>query len=85
VTHQTIGAQADGLVLEFFGADLLGIFLRDDPGRPSGGAGIEDQEIRPGRMEVEANMIGVHDLDRFDLFFQLPCLACRREGARSVS
>ena len=65
-----IGPKTDRVLLEFIGADLLKIFLRDDPARPGRGRAIEGHKIGPGFVQVKANMMRINDLHGLDLGFQ---------------
>ena len=71
--HKAIGTQAHGVLLKLVTAYLFGIALRDDPAHSGRRRGVEGQKIRPGRMQLEAHMVGGDNLDGFDLVFQLRC------------
>jgi hypothetical protein len=58
------------MLFEPFIPDLFNILLGHDPGRTRGWRGIEEQEVWPGRFEIEADVPGIHHLNGFDPVFQ---------------
>src|SRR3989441_179543 len=66
---ELVGPGADRRLLEALVAHFLHILPRYDPTGPSG-ARIEGHEVRPRRLEAEANTPGTPRLDRHDLFFE---------------
>jgi hypothetical protein len=72
VADQAIGAETNRVVLEGVVADGLNVFLGHNPADSSGHSAVEGQEIRPGLVQVEADVVGIDDLHGLDLLLQLP-------------
>ena len=72
MAHDAIRPQTDRLFLELVTTDFLGVVLRYNPPRASGGCGIVGQEIRPGFVQPEAHMVRVDYLNGLDPLFQVP-------------
>ena len=68
---ELVGARAHRRLLEAVLANLLDVFLGNDPARP-GGRRVEGEEIRPRLLQAEPNACGIHDLDGGHAFFQRP-------------
>jgi hypothetical protein len=67
---EAIRPQPDRVPLKAIVADPLEIRFGDNPGRPSGGGGVERQEVRSGGLKHKTKAIGIDDLDRLHLFVQ---------------
>src|SRR5262245_13921223 len=65
-----VRAKANRVFLELIGADLLDIFLWDNPRSAGRGRGIEGHKIGPGFMQMEANMMRINDLYGLDFGLQ---------------
>ena len=71
MADEAIRPQADGVILEFRISDFLEVFFRNDPARPCRWCAIKGEEIRPGFMQLDANVMGIDHLDRLHLRLQL--------------
>ena len=66
---ELVGTGADRRLLETVVADLLDVALGHDPARP-GRRCVEGQEIRPWRLQAEADVPGIGRFDRLDTRLQ---------------
>ena len=61
---EAIGPGADRRLLEAVLAHPLHVALGNDPGGPGRGRRVEGHEVRPGLLEADAHVAGVHDFHR---------------------
>ena len=67
VTHELVGAEADGVLLEALIAHPLDILLRHDPARAAHQRSVEGHEVGPRIVQVEAHPVGIDDRHLPDL------------------
>ena len=69
-----VGAEADRVLLETVGSDLLEIFLRRDPARAARERAIERHEIRPRFVQNKAHRVRIDRDDLLHLLVQFGAL-----------
>src|SRR5262245_30731574 len=68
---KAIGSQSNGMPLKALVADPLDVLFGDNPSRPADHGGIDDEEVGPGGVEHDTQVMGVDDLDGLDPRVQL--------------
>ena len=70
VAHELVRAQADGMLLEAVGTDLLDVLLGHDPARAADDRPVVAHEVGPRLVQREAHAGGRDDGDLLDLVVQ---------------
>src|SRR5262249_60681986 len=70
VTHELVGAETDGVLLEPVGPYLLEILLGHDPARPGGQGAVVRHEVWKWLVEDETDAVGIDDDHVADLILE---------------